>query len=279
MPELPEVQTTVNALKLIEKSKIIKIRIILRKLRNLIPVNISRKIRNTSVLEVYRIAKYIIISLDNKNSLIIHLGMSGRLKIKKLKEYKKQKHDHVLIFFKKNILIFNDPRRFGIFDYDLTFSLSKNKYFHKIGLDPFDKSLTSVNFHRKCKISKRSIKQILLDQRIISGIGNIYASEILFDAKISPFILGNQLNISDVSNLLISIRKILNKAIKLGGSSLRDYVSVDGTLGNFQNYFKVYGKQGKKINGCTILKTIQHGRSTFYCPDLQNNINYSSNLD
>ena len=122
------------------------------------------------------------------------------------------------------------------------------------------------------KISKSEvpIKQILLNQKIIAGIGNIYASEILFDAKISPLTKGKNLEISLIMKLIKSIRKILKKAIKFGGSSIRDYKSTDGTLGNFQSNFKVYNKEGKKIGDDKVKKIIQYGRSTYYCPRLQN---------
>ena len=123
------------------------------------------------------------------------------------------------------------------------------------------------------KISKSEvpIKQILLNQKLIAGIGNIYASEILFDAKISPLILGKKLEISRIMKLIKSTRKILKKAIQFGGSSIRDYRSTDGTLGNFQSNFKVYNKEGKKIGKDRVKKIVQYGRSTFYCPKLQNN--------
>ena len=123
------------------------------------------------------------------------------------------------------------------------------------------------------KISKSEvpIKQILLNQKIIAGIGNIYASEILFDSKISPLSLGKDLEISLILKLIKSIRKILKKAIRYGGSSIRDYRSTDGTLGNFQSNFKVYNREGKKIGDDKVKKIVQYGRSTFYCPKLQNN--------
>ena len=121
----------------------------------------------------------------------------------------------------------------------------------------------------KFKNSKSPIKQLLLNQEVIAGIGNIYACEILFDAKISPFIPVNQLNIPDIQILLKSIRKIINKAISSGGTSIKDYVLIDGTLGNFQNKFKVYNKEGQKISKFKIIRVKQSGRSTFYCPELQ----------
>ena len=123
------------------------------------------------------------------------------------------------------------------------------------------------------KISKSAvpIKQILLNQKIIAGIGNIYASEILYDAKLSPLTYGKDLRISHMQQLISSIRKILKKAIRFGGSSIKDYKSADGTLGNFQSNFKVYGKEGVKIRNDKVVKIIQYGRSTFYSPKMQNN--------
>ena len=113
------------------------------------------------------------------------------------------------------------------------------------------------------------IKQLLLNQHIVAGIGNIYACEILYDAKISPLRKGSSLKKSQIGTILKSSRRILRKAIKYGGSSINDYVSPDGTLGNFQNNFKVYGREGYKIKGCEIKKVVLHGRSTFFCPDIQ----------
>ncbi len=121
----------------------------------------------------------------------------------------------------------------------------------------------------KFKNSQVLIKQLLLNQYIVAGIGNIYACEILYDAKISPLRSGRSLKMSQIRTILKSSRKILRKAIKYGGSSINDYVSADGTLGNFQKNFKVYGRDGYKIKGCDIKKVVLHGRSTFFCPDIQ----------
>ena len=132
-----------------------------------------------------------------------------------------------------------------------------------------DKKLSVIYFYKKVQKSDVLIKQILLNQHIVCGIGNIYASEILFDAKISPFKKGKDLNKSQISTILNSVRKILKKAIKYGGSSINDYVSPDGTLGNFQSNFKVYGKAGFYIKGFEIKKTFLYGRSTFFCSEIQ----------
>ena len=166
--------------------------------------------------------------------------MSGRLKTVD-KSYKRIKHDHfVLYFLSKRILVYHDPRKFGFIDIVQTKDLQKQKYIFSLGVDALSPDLTAHMLFKKISKSEVPIKQILLNQKLISGIGNIYASEILFDAKISPLTLGKNLEISLIMKLIKSTRKILKKAIKYGGSSIRDYRSTDGTLGNFQSNFKVY---------------------------------------
>ena len=140
-----------------------------------------------------------------------------------------------------------------------------------LGIDALSPDLKPQLIFNKISKSEVPIKQILLNQKLIAGIGNIYASEILFDSKISPLLLGRDLKISLIMKLIKSIRKILKKAIKYGGSSIRDYRSIDGTLGNFQSNFKVYNQEGKKVGNDRVIKIVQYGRSTFYCPKLQNN--------
>ena len=271
MPELPEVETTVNGLRVILSQKISNVKIHTSKLRFKIPNNIINILRNSKISNLRRIAKYIIIDLDIDYSLVIHLGMSGRLKTALL-TYKRVKHDHFILYFlSKKILIYNDPRKFGFIDIVKTKDLKKQKYIKSLGIDALSSNLTAQMIFKKISKSEVPIKQILLNQKLIAGIGNIYASEILYDSKISPLILGKDLEISLIMKLIKSIRKILKKAIKHGGSSIRDYRSTDGTLGNFQSNFKVYNKEGKKIGGDKVKKIVQYGRSTFYCPKLQNN--------
>ena len=271
MPELPEVETTVKGLNVILGQKIFNVEIHTKKLRFKIPYGIKKKLLNSKISNIRRIAKYIIIDLDNIYSLIIHLGMSGRLKTN-FSNNKRDKHDHVkVLFYNGTKLIYNDPRKFGFIDIKHTKSLQNQKYIKNLGTDALSKELNKYTLYEKISKSEVPIKQILLNQRIVAGIGNIYASEILFDAKISPLILGKDLEISLILKLINSIRKILKKAIKFGGSSIRDYRSTDGTLGNFQSNFKVYNREGKKIRNDRVIKIIQYGRSTFYCPKLQNN--------
>ena len=270
MPELPEVETTIKGLCQIKHLKILKVFIHTKQLRFKIPLTIKKKLLNSKISNIKRIAKYIVFELDNNFSLIIHLGMSGRLKLF-VKKFNCEKHDHFQISLSnKKIVIFNDPRKFGFIDIVESSNLKNKKYILSLGEDALSKKLDHQYLFNKIFKSDVPIKQILLNQRIISGIGNIYASEILFDAKISPLMAGKKLKISHIMLLILSIRKILRKAIKSGGSSIRDYRSADGTLGNFQKNFKVYNKEGKKIGKHTILKIVQYGRSTFYCPEIQN---------
>ena len=271
MPELPEVETTVAGLSIILNQKISNVKIHTSKLRFKIPNNIINILRNSEISNLRRIAKFIIIDLDTYYSLVIHLGMSGRLKTIS-SNYERIKHDHFVIYFKsKKTLIYHDPRKFGFIDIIKTKDLQKQKYIFSLGVDALSPNLTAQMIFEKISKSEVPIKQILLNQKLIAGIGNIYASEILFDSKISPLTLGKDLEISLIMKLIKSIRKILKKAIKYGGSSIRDYRSTDGTLGNFQSNFKVYNKEGKKIGGDKVKKIVQYGRSTFYCPKLQNN--------
>ena len=270
MPELPEVQTTVSGLQLIIKKNIVSIKINTPKLRYLVPKNIIKVINNRKILKIYRIAKYIIFELSGEVALIFHLGMSGQIRLFKMNNYRMMKHDHILINLNnKHILVFNDQRKFGFIDFSMTSKLKNKKYFSKLGLDPFEKKFNKEYLLNKFNKSKSSIKQLLLDQKIITGIGNIYACEILYEAKISPFMPGNQLDACMIARLIKSIRKVLKKAIHFGGTTLKNYISTDGTLGNFQNKFKVYNKEDKKISKFKIVRIKQGGRSTFFCPGLQ----------
>ena len=270
MPELPEVQTTVSCLQLLVNKKINSININTKKLRYTIPINSILQVKNKEIIKIYRIAKYIIFEINNNFSLIFHLGMSGRMKLLQFYEYKKEKHDHIVIKLSNdNILIFNDPRKFGFVDFSFTSEMKNKKYLMKLGADPFEKNFNRNYLFNNFKKSKASIKQLLLNQKIVSGIGNIYACEILFDAKISPFILGNQMNKQMINKLIVSTKKILTKAISQGGSTLRNYMSADGTLGNFQNNFKVYNRENTKIGNFKIRRIKQSGRSTYFCPKLQ----------
>ena len=268
MTELPEVETTVKSLNILKNKKVINVDIHIKKLRYLVPFLDLKNIINYKITNLRRIAKYIIIDFHNFKSVIIHLGMSGRLKIVK-PNVTLNKHDHLVFKFNNLKLIFNDPRRFGFVDIVNSEKIYNISYIKGLGIDALDNKLSEDYLFNKFKNSQVLIKQLLLNQYIVAGIGNIYACEILYDAKISPLRKGSSLKRSQIGTILKSSKKILRKAIKYGGSSINDYVSPDGILGNFQKNFKVYGRAGYKIKGCDIKKVVLHGRSTFFCPDLQ----------
>ena len=269
MPELPEVETTVKSLNILIGLKVIGVNIYTKKLRYIIPKSIKKIPKDSKISSIERIAKYILMHLTNNYSIVIHLGMSGRLKIQE-KYYKKEKHDHFIIFFKNNkILVLNDQRKFGFLDYDCRNKIYNKKYIKVLGIDALSNQLNIKYIYGKIHKSEVPIKQILLNQHIVSGIGNIYSNEILFDAKISPFTKGKDLKNDQAKRLIVSIRKILKKAIKCGGSSIKNYVSSDGTLGNFQSNFEVYNQGGKNISNFIVKKVVQSGRSTYYCPEIQ----------
>ena len=269
MPELPEVETTVNSLNILKNKKVTNLDIYTNKLRYVVPYRKLKTIINSKIVNVRRIAKYIIIDFNFSYSVIIHLGMSGRLKLLKNKNLVK-KHDHlVLKFSNNNQLIFNDPRKFGFIDIVESDNINNIRYIKKLGLDALDDNLSIKYLYKKFHKSEVLIKQLILNQYIVAGIGNIYASEILFDARISPFTKGKNIKKYQIGTIIKSTRKILIKAIRHGGSSINDYVSPEGILGNFQKNFKVYGKNGSKIKGCVIKKVVLYGRSTFYCPNIQ----------
>ena len=268
MPELPEVETTVKSLNILKNKKVTSLDVHIKKLRYSVPYLDLKSIINCKIKNLRRISKYIIIDFDNLMSVIFHLGMSGRLKIIKSK-IKVKKHDHLVFTFKDIKLIFNDPRRFGFVDIVKSDNIVNIRYIEKLGIDALDKNLTEEYLYKKFNKSDVLIKQLLLNQYIVAGIGNIYASEILYDAKISPLRKGKSLKKYHIGTIIKSIKKILRKAIKHGGSSINDYVAPDGTLGNFQKKFKVYGREGYKIKDCKIKKVVLYGRSTFFCPDIQ----------
>ena len=268
MPELPEVETTVKSLNILKNKKVINVDIHIKKLRYLVPHLKLKKIINYKIINLRRITKYIIVDFDNSRSVIIHLGMSGRLQIIKTNTLIK-KHDHLVFKFNNIKLIYNDPRRFGFVDIVGSDKINNIRYIKRLGLDALDEQLSVEYLYFKFHKSEVLVKQLLLNQYIVAGIGNIYASEILFDAKISPMIKGKNLNKYQIGTIILSIKKILKKAIKSGGSTINDYVSPDGTLGNFQRNFRVYGKEGKIIHGHKIEKKVLYGRSTFFCPGIQ----------
>lgn len=275
MPELPEVETIKNALiKAVDKANITKVSIFNNHFRKIIPDDFARRIEGAQIMAIRRKAKYLLLELSNGLTVIWHLGMSGKVKISDFPPENLEKHDHVLIETDKGTVVFNDVRRFGMLTYEETDKLDDCSLFSHIGADPFDERLDGLYLYNKLQNKKIPIKAALLDQEIVNGIGNIYASEALFDAGIRPTRPAGELSRKDCGKLLESVRRILRRAIEAGGSSIHDYRKPDGSLGYFQNMHCVYNKTGQKCPGCTcnvaqtggIKKIVLAGRSTFYCP-------------
>tara|TARA_Y100001936_G_C16030249_1_gene645050 strand:+ start:21 stop:884 length:864 start_codon:yes stop_codon:yes gene_type:complete len=286
MPELPEVEIVRQSLnkKIIEK-KVKKVIVNNRNLRIKIPPNFESFLKNLRIIQVERFSKYIILHLSNNEYCLFHLGMSGTIHLvyntkKKIVTNTSfynslvlpKNHNHIEIIFDDLKLVYNDPRRFGYFEIIKNKVLLKKK-FSKFGPEPFDKKFNEkyITFYLRNK--SKNIKDFLIDQNFVSGIGNIYASEILFLCKINPSEEAGFLSKKDFRKIVINSRKVLLKAIAYGGSSIRDFKDVSGTEGNFQKNFKVYQREGKKCkrSKCKgiILRKIISNRSTFFCNSCQ----------
>ncbi|MDA8711747.1 bifunctional DNA-formamidopyrimidine glycosylase/DNA-(apurinic or apyrimidinic site) lyase [Candidatus Pelagibacter bacterium] len=286
MPELPEVEIVRQSLnKKIKQKKVKKVIIRNRNLRLKIPLKFNTYLLNKRIIKVGRFSKYLIIYLPKDNYCLIHLGMSGTIHIVNNKSVNKytntsfynsqflpKKHNHVELVFESFKIIYNDPRRFGFFQ------LIKNnsdliKRFNHLGPEPFDKNFNLDYVCNFFKDKKKDIKNFLLDQKFVSGIGNIYASEILFLSKVNPFKKAKLLSKKECQKIIISSRKILLKAISKGGSSVRDFKDTSGLKGGFQREFKVYQQEGAECKnlGCSdlIRKKIISNRSTFFCDSCQ----------
>jgi formamidopyrimidine-DNA glycosylase len=287
MPELPEVEVTRRTLlKFIENKVIKNIKINNPNLRFKIPANFKKNVTGQKIIKVLRRSKYILIYLKNDYVMIAHLGMSGKFLIKnnyskdflKTSYYSNEfssKHNHLEFFFSNNLkVIYNDPRRFGFFLLDKISKLDVNKFLSKLGPEPLGKDLKKDYLILKTKATQRTIKTLLMDQSFISGIGNIYANEILFLAKIRPNKISSKLSLVDIERLHPSISKVLKRALKLGGSSIKDFKSSVGEKGRFQNEFKVYDREDLKClrTGCSglIARVVSQGRASFFCDECQN---------
>lgn len=272
MPELPEVETVCRGLIKPLKNKPLKEIVFRRKdLRFPLPIALTT-LKNPLVEDISRRAKYILMTVKGGKTIIAHLGMSGAFIVYDTPPKTYDKHDHVIFRRKDGVEIaFRDPRRFGFMLLVDTKMVKDHPSLKELGPEPLPKTFTGKALAEKLKKAKRPIKIALLDQRVVAGVGNIYASEALFLAKISPFIMANTLTPQNYDNLAGAIQKVLNKSIKAGGSSLKDHRQVSGELGYFQHQFQVYGKDKKPCPVCktAIVKKTVSGRSTFFCPQCQ----------
>lgn len=272
MPELPEVEVLYRSLKnRVIGHKIISFVQFCKSLRYDLDPNFLKKVTNSYIIKVYRIAKYLIFNLNNNNSVIFHFGITGKLTLMK-QNYLFQKHDHIAFYMDNaEILIFNDSRRFGMVDIFSTNNLTSQKYFKNMGVDPLSDQFSGEYLKSRLKNKKIAIKSIIMDNKILLGIGNIYASESLFLSKISPLKLAKDLKKSEILELIKSIRLLLNQAIKEGGTTIKDFVNSYNKPGKFQQKLNVYARKGLDCYFChtKIIKITQKGRSTYLCTTCQ----------
>ena len=282
MPELPEVEIVKQSLaKKIQQKKIKKVIIKNRNLRFKIPLKFEELLQNKIVKKVTRFSKYLILNFSDGSFCLIHLGMSGTIHLIKKNNFNNftntsfynspnlpKTHNHVEIQFQDLKVIYNDPRRFGFFKFINDKQELRDRFNH-LGPEPFFK-----NFNLKYLLmyffnKKKDIKSFLLDQKFVSGIGNIYASEILFLSKINPTTHAMKLSKEDCKKIIFFSKSVLKKAIKKGGSSIRDFKNTSGQSGNFQKEFKVYQRENLNClrNKCLgkVKKIFISNRSTFFC--------------
>ena len=276
MPELPEVETVRRGLaRAMEGRRIDGVRVARRDLRRPVPADFEARLTGRTVTAVGRRAKYLTIGLDDGGVLLAHLGMSGRMIVDTdgsggPAPDRFAKHEHItFVLGNRTFVRFADPRRFGMVDWVAGDALAAHPLIAHLGPEPTGADFDGARLWNLLEGRRSPIKAALLDQRVVAGLGNIYACESLFDAAISPRRLADNVGPARAGRLARAIRETLASAIDAGGSSLRDHAAPDGELGYFQHRFKVYGREGEPCPGCdcgaAIRRIVQSGRSTFYC--------------
>jgi formamidopyrimidine-DNA glycosylase len=288
MPELPEVEVVKRSLtKKVQNSIIKEVKINNGKLRYHINKKEIQKIIGLKIIKIKRRSKYLLFFFNKDIIMLVHLGMTGKFffineKNTKFKtsfyyhinEKKDQKHDHVVFYLnKKQKLIYNDVRKFGFIKFFNIKNLNKNSHLSNLGPEPLEREFTHSYVKNYVKDRNIGVKSIMMDQKFVSGIGNIYANEILFLSKVKPSRKAKSLKDFELKKIVKFTKKILSNSIKFGGSSIKDFSSENGKRGSFQQYFNVYGKKG---DSCTnkkcknkIIRSIISLRATFYCSNCQ----------
>lgn len=282
MPELPEVETVRRGLAPVMEGQVIARAEVNRPdLRWPFPERMAERLTGRRVLQLRRRSKYLLGDLDSGETLLIHLGMSGRMTVSgdPLGRFvhdhpAPEKHDHVVFHMESGARItFNDPRRFGAMDLMQTATADQHRLLSVLGPEPLGNDFNEAYLVAAFRGKNTPVKSALLDQGIVAGLGNIYVCEALFRSGISPLRKAGQIAAPRVASLVPAIRDVLERAIAAGGSSLKDFRQADGELGYFQHSFDVYGREGEpcRTPGCTetIRRKVQSGRSTFYCPACQ----------
>ena len=267
MPELPEVETTVRGLaRVLDGRRLASVEARRPDLRRALPVDLGQRLTGARVTGLRRRAKYGLIDTDRGDTLVFHLGMSGHWRVDPSAV---AKHDHLLLETDEGRRVaLNDARRFGSLDLVRTDELDQWPPFKALGPEPLD--LDPGVLRKKLAGRTAAIKLLLLDQRIVAGLGNIYACEALYRVGIHPCRAGGSVSLERLKRLVRAIHDVLAEAIEAGGSTLRDFVAPDGELGYFSKSFAVYDREGRPCGcGGTVKRIVQGGRSTFYCPKCQ----------
>jgi formamidopyrimidine-DNA glycosylase len=287
LPELPEVETVRRGLTPAMEQRVIVAADVRRPdLRWPLPPDMAARLAGHRVLRLRRRSKYILVDLSSGETLIIHLGMSGRMLISPAEGGRAapgvfhhahpapEKHDHVVLDMEDGTRItFNDARRFGAMDLVATDACDSHRMLADLGPEPMGNAFSEGYLVDRLKGRQMPVKAALLDQKVVAGLGNIYVCETLFRAGLAPTRPAGRIAAARVAGLVPIIREVLSEAIEAGGSSLRDYRQAGGELGYFQHAFRVYGREGDACvtSGCTgiVRRVVQSGRSSFYCPRCQ----------
>lgn len=270
MPELPEVETTVRGLEHVLKGRRIR-RVEARRadLRRAFPPDLGQRLTGARVTSLGRRAKYGLVHTDRGDTMVFHLGMSGAWRIDPAEL---GKHDHLLLETDEGRrLHLRDPRRFGSVDLIPTTNLEQWPAFEALGPEPLDGTIDGNWLRRRFDGRTAAVKLLLLDQRVVAGLGNIYACEALFRARIDPRRPAGKVSKARLVVLAEAIPAVLEDAIRVGGSTLKDFAAPDGELGYFSKQFDVYDREGEPCRGCAgkVKRIVQGGRSTFFCPSCQ----------
>lgn len=270
MPELPEVETVARGLaRAWEGRRFARVEARRPDLRRPLPQDLGQRLVGARVESVGRRAKYGLVNTDRDDTLIFHLGMSGRMR---LDPPSLDKHDHVVFETDDgHVVAFNDARRFGSLDFARTSELDSHPLLAGLGPEPLGPGLAPAHLAGAFKGRAAPVKALLLDQRIVAGLGNIYVCEALHMAGIHPERPGAKVTATEIDRLAPAIKEVLEAAVAAGGSSLRDYVQVDGELGYFQKQWCVYGREGEACPTCggAVERVVQSGRSSFFCAACQ----------
>jgi formamidopyrimidine-DNA glycosylase len=278
MPELPEVETVMRGLQQrLEGRTIVRATAHRPDLRWPLPEGLEQRLTGARVVSFRRRAKYILMRLDGGDSMLLHLGMSGRIVLSPARPNMPTPHEHLVLETDDGWRMgFVDPRRFGSIDLVPTRQEDAHKLLAELGPEPLDGAFTPARLTAALMGKRTPIKAALLDQKVVAGLGNIYVCEALFRSRLSPLRLAYTIPGTRAARLVPAIKETLQEAIAAGGSSLRDYVQPDGELGYFQNAWKVYGREAEACERCPgrpacpgIRRVTQSARSTFYCPRSQ----------